>query len=165
MHMISHTSPQREMDGEYITRRVEQMYGPLNLPRGYFDYVDNDVFVSLSEREDRELFALTGRVDTIMRQAYIYAYEERYSTLQSFYPWLAQMRREYPYDEHFIARYDAIYDRDGAIKFIENNANTPGMQLESAYFADWLTPLGYTSHASRIRSGIIDFWKRQKDQR
>ena len=153
------------MDTQYVTEKVEAMYGDLNLPKDYFDYVDNEVFVSLSSEEDENLRTLVSRVDAIMRQAYIYAYEERYIRLDEYRPWLDRFRQEYPYDEHFIARYDAVFDQNGVIKFVENNANTPGMQLESMYFSEWLTPTGYTSHANRIRSSILDFWRRHRDEK
>ena len=165
MQIIPHISPQCEMSAQYITEKVEAMYGDLNLPKDYFDYVDNEVFVGFSSEEDENLRALVSRVDAIMRQAYMYAYEERYVRLDEFRPWLDRFRREYPYDEHFIARYDAVFDQTGVIKFVENNANTPGMQLESIYFSDWLTPTGYKSHADRIRSRIVDFWRQQRDER
>lgn len=165
MQITPHISPQREMDTQYVTEKVEALYGDLNLPKDYFDYVDNEVFVNLSSEEDENLRTLVSRVDAIMRQAYTYAYEERYIRLDEYRPWLDRFRQEYPYDEHFIARYDAVFDKNGVIKFVENNANTPGMQLESMYFSDWLTPAGYTSHANRIRSSILDFWRRKRDEK
>ena len=76
MQITPHISPQREMDTQYVTEKVEALYGNLNLPKDYFDYVDNEVFVSLSSEEDENLRTLVSRVDAIMRQAYIYAYEE-----------------------------------------------------------------------------------------
>lgn len=165
MHIIPHTAPQRDISHHEITERVESLYGPLYLPKGYFDYVDREVFVSLSQEQERAIATLMGRIDAIMLQVYDYAYRDRYEHLAPYHPWLESFRSLYPCDEHFIARYDLIFDREGVIKCIENNANTPGMQLESIFFTEWLTPQGYTSHAAKIRDSIRAFWQRIRAER
>jgi len=54
-------------------------------------------------------------------------------------------------------------DESSTLKFLETNANTPGMQFESHYPAQILTPVGYDNQSENLIKYIENWWRIRRD--
>ncbi len=130
----------------------------------HFEYIDTKTFISVSQKEYQEMNDIVSQVNRIFRKAYTYYFDELSENLKDFVGFHRYFRQEFPLDEYFIARYDILMDEHGTLKFLETNANTPGMICESHYPARILTPEWHENQNENIINYTKNWWKVRKEK-
>jgi glutathionylspermidine synthase len=116
----------------------------------YFEYIDTKSFVEMSEQEWCRFSNAVESVNQVFLKAYHFYLENLEKNLPDFMPFHAIIRSALPLDEYAIGRYDILVDQSGEFRFLETNANTPGMTVESHYPAAELCPPGYRNISENL---------------
>ncbi len=130
----------------------------------HFEYIDTKTFISVSGDEYREMSTVVEKVNAVFTKAYRFYFENLSENLKDFIGFHSLFREGFPYDEEFIARYDIMKDTQWVLKFLETNANTPGMICESHYPARMLTPEWHNNQNENIIEYTKTWWQTRKEQ-
>jgi hypothetical protein len=144
---------------EKIFEEFQKVYAIEGLDPNYFEYLDTKTFVGFEKAEFDELKIIVRAVNGIFCKAYSWYWEDLARNLPEFSRIHEYFRKEFPFDEYFIARYDVLIDVHGEYKFLETNANTPGLITESNRPSTMFLPEGWNNQAGELISYIRDFWK------
>jgi glutathionylspermidine synthase len=147
---------------EYWLNFFEQKYDFKEFAKNHFEYIDAKTFIEFSKEEQEKNNEIVRQVNTIFRHAYDFYFENFAKNLPEFSGFQEFFRKEFPYDEYFIGRYDIMIDQSRTLRFLETNANTPGMICESHYPARALTPHGYMNQSENLIRYTRDWWADQK---
>lgn len=104
----------------------------------------------MSSKEWKDFSTAVESVNQIFLKAYGFYLENLEQNLPDFMPFHGIIRDALPLDEYAIGRYDVLVDTAGEFRFLETNANTPGMTVESHYPASELCPNGYTNVSENL---------------
>lgn len=149
-------------DYKYLEDFFLKEYDLDKLEKDYFKYIDFDYFIRASKEENEELLWIISSVDKIILKAYDFYYENLEENLQRFYPFLRYFRKKYPVDEHFVWRYDILIDKDWIYKFLETNANTPGIITEIYNIARLQKPVWYINQWDKYAKYTKKFFEKYK---
>ncbi len=147
---------------EYWLNFFEQKYDFKEFAKNHFEYIDAKTFIEFSKEEQEKNNEIVRQVNAIFRHAYDLYFEDFAKNLPEFSGFQEFFRKEFPYDEYFIGRYDIMIDQSRTLRFLETNANTPGMICESHYPARALTPPGYINQSENLIRYTRDWWAAQK---
>lgn len=128
----------------------------------HFEYIDARTFIEFSREEYEANNEIVRQVNGIFRKAYDFYFRDFETNLPEFRGFKEFFQKEFPYDEYFIGRYDIMIDQSRTLRFLETNANTPGMICESHYPARQLTPDGYTNQSENLIRYTRDWWQAKK---
>lgn len=134
-----------------------------DFPKNHFDYIDTTTYIACTEQEMKDMNTIVRSVNGIFRKWYDFYFENLDTNLPDFIGYHPYFRKDFPYEEYFIGRYDILIDASGTLKFLETNANTPGMQFESHHPAQILTPPGYTNQSANLIQYIENWWRTRRD--
>jgi glutathionylspermidine synthase len=151
--------PDNRYDKQKIYDELQATYAIEGLDPNYFEYLDTKTFVGFEKAEFEELQAIVRSVNGIFRKAYSWYWDDLARNLPEFSRIHEYFRKEFPYDEYFIARYDVLIDVHGEYKFLETNANTPGLITESNRPSAMFLPEGWDNQAGGLIEYVRDFWK------
>ncbi len=151
-------------DKKKIYDELQATYAIEGLDPNYFEYLDTKTFVGFEKAEFEELKTIVRAVNGIFRQAYSWYWDDLARNLPEFSRIHDYFRKEFPYDEYFIARYDVLIDIHGEYKFLETNANTPGLITESNRPSTMFLQEGWGNQAGELISYIRDFWKAKMEK-
>lgn len=111
-----------------LQHHFEKKYS-LTLPKNYFEYNPTDEVLILSKEYFKEIQDITKEVDSIFLQAYqfyIMEIEKNLTWENSFF--IPYLKNKFIIKNYLIGRYDvAIEQETWNLKFLEFNANTPGL--------------------------------------
>jgi glutathionylspermidine synthase len=130
----------------------------------HFEYIDTKTFIEFSKDEYEFNNEIVRQVNGIFRKAYDFYFQDFESNLPEFSWFKEFFRKEFPYNEYFIGRYDIMIDESKTLRFLETNANTPGMICESHYPARQLTPIGHTNQSENLILYTRDWWQAKKTE-
>jgi glutathionylspermidine synthase len=114
--------------------------------------------------EYKEMNSIVEAVNAIFRRAYWYYFDSLPENLKDFVGFHPYFKEEFPYDDYFIGRYDIMIDEQWTLKFLETNANTPGMICESYHPARILTPEGHTNQNENVVEYTKSWWQERKNK-
>ncbi|MBP9779783.1 glutathionylspermidine synthase family protein [Candidatus Gracilibacteria bacterium] len=130
----------------------------------HFDYIDTKTFIEFSKEELELNNEIVRKVNEIFRKAYAFYFENFEKNLPEFSGFKDLFRVDFPYNEYFIARYDIMIDESRTLRFLETNANTPGMICESHYPARLLNPPGYSNQSEKLIEYTKSWWQKKKEE-
>lgn len=132
--------------------------------KNHFDYIDTKTFIEFAKEELETNNEIVRKVNGIFRKAYSYYFESFEKNLPEFSGFKHFFSESFPYDDYFIARYDIMIDESRTLRFLETNANTPGMICESHYPAFLLNPPWYTNQSEQLIEYTKAWWKKKKEE-
>lgn len=118
---------------EYWLNFFEKKYHFKEFAKNHFEYIDAKTFIEFSPEENENNNKIVKQVNGIFKKAYPLYFRDFEANLPEFSGFKGFFRKDFPYDEYFIGRYDIMIDQSKTLKFLETNANTPGMICESHY--------------------------------
>lgn len=147
---------------EYWLNFFQKKYQFKEFAKNHFEYIDAKTFIEFSPEEYEKNNEIVRQVNTIFKKAYPLYFRDFEANLPEFSGFKGFFRKDFPYNEYFIGRYDIMIDQSRTLKFLETNANTPGMICESHYPARWLTPRGYGNQSEKLIEYTRDWWLAKK---
>lgn len=164
---ISNFSPEikERFPAIFWHKKVGEYSDMTGVPEDNFDYMDTRTFVDFSEKEWEKFQHIVSNVNKIFLKAYNWYFQDFEKNLLDFLPYKSYFRPYFPLDEQFIARYDIMLDADGTPKFLETNANTPGMITESYLPSRFLTPDNYYNQSDNYINHTKDWWRQKKQEK
>lgn len=127
----------------------------------YFRYMDYENVVEFSKEEYREFMDILARGNAIFVKAYEFYRKDLVKNLPDFAFMEPFFAKKFPLGEYFLGRYDVIREAGtGIYKFLETNANTPGMITESCHVSKYLFPEGYHNSGADLRKYIQSIFAR-----
>jgi hypothetical protein len=107
----------------------------------YFRYMDYESIVEFSRAEYDEFMDILAQGNAIFVKAYEFYRKDLAKNLPDFAFMDTLFAEKFPLTEYFLGRYDVIREAGtGIYKFLETNANTPGMITESCHVSQYLYP-------------------------
>lgn len=130
--------------------------------KNYFEYVICDEALIFSDDFYEHLQKTTSIIDNIFLQSYEYYIQEiekNTSFDMSFF--IEYLKKSFPRESYLIARYDVAIDiHSKKLKFLEINANTPGMITDINDIAKFLRPEWYKNISSWFQKYIKTKFKK-----
>lgn len=103
--------------------------------------MDYENIVKFSQAEYTEFMDILTRGNAIFVKAYEFYRKDLIKNLPDFAFMEPLFADKFPLDTYFLGRYDIIREAGtGIYKFLETNANTPGMITESCHVSKYLYP-------------------------
>ncbi len=136
MHLQSY-KPKNNI--ESLQTIFETKYQLEDFEARYFRYMDYENIVEFSASEYKEFMNILARGNAIFAKAYEFYRKDLSSNLPDFAFMEPLFSDTFPLDDYFIGRYDVIREAGTlTYKFLETNANTPGMITESCQVSRYL---------------------------
>lgn len=138
-------------DNNFFQEYFSKKYNLNHLERDYFKYIDYENILFFESTEYKELSELTIKINEIFKKAYCFYFENFSNNLPEF-----SLFKKYfsdKYLNHFIWRYDVLLDLEGNHKFIELNANTPGL-ITDVYD---ISKLNKPNNLENISENLIEY--------
>ncbi len=138
MHLQSYTPAHTT---ESLQTIFEEKYQLEDFEDRYFRYMDYDNVVEFSREEYAEFMDILAKGNVIFVKAYEFYRKNLTKNLPDFAFMEPLFAKKFPLGEYFLGRYDVIREAEtGIYKFLETNANTPGMITESCNVSKYLFP-------------------------
>jgi glutathionylspermidine synthase len=103
--------------------------------------MDYESIVEFSRAEYDEFMDILAQGNAIFVKAYEFYRKDLAKNLPDFAFMDTLFAEKFPLTEYFLGRYDVIREAGtGIYKFLETNANTPGMITESCQVSQYLSP-------------------------
>lgn len=151
-HIFTRKIPQKYSIQD-LQHHFETKYN-LKLPEKYFEYNLTDEILVLDENYFKEIQAITKEVDAIFVQAYQFYIEEIEKNLaweNSLF--IEYLKTKFFTKEYLIGRYDVLIEKETwNLKFLEFNANTPGLITDINDVSQLLKPKWFSNIS-------WNFWK------
>lgn len=142
----------------------KEKYGFTDFHPNHFEYIDAKTFFSFSRADYEENSLIVQKVNAVFRKAYNFYFQDFEKNLPDFLGFKHYFQKDFPYDDYFIGRYDIMIDASGTLRFLETNANTPGMICESHFPAALLTPAGYINQSEKLIQYTKDWWREKREK-
>lgn len=126
---------------ESLQTTFESLYDLTDFEDQYFRYMDYENIVEFSPAEYEEFMDMLARGNAIFVKAYEFYRKDLVRNLPDFAFMEDLFTETFPLDQYFLGRYDVIREAGtGTYKFLETNANTPGMITETCHVSKFLHP-------------------------
>lgn len=146
---------------ESLQTIFEEKYGLEDFEDWYFRYMDYENIVEFSKEEYREFMDILSQGNVIFVKAYEFYRKDLAQNLPDFAFMEPLFAEKFPLSEYFLGRYDVIREAGtGIYKFLETNANTPGMITESCHVSKYLSPGWYHNSWADLRKYIQSIFAR-----
>lgn len=146
---------------ESLQSIFENKYELEDFENRYFRYMDYDNIVEFSKEEYAEFMDILSKGNAIFVKAYEFYRKDLLKNLPDFAFMEPLFAKKFPLGEYFLGRYDIIREEGtGIYKFLETNANTPGMITESCHVSKYLFPEGYYNSGADLRKYIQSIFAR-----
>lgn len=146
---------------ESLQAIFESKYELDDFEHRYFRYMDYENIVEFSQEEYDEFMDILARGNAIFVKAYEFYRKDLVKNLPDFAFMQSLFSDTFPLDTYFLGRYDVICESGtGIYKFLETNANTPGMITESCHVSRYLFPEGYKNSWADLRTYIQSIFAR-----
>jgi len=149
-----------KFDYMYFQQYFSQKYKLNHLEKDYFKYIDYENILVIEDRGYTKLSKITTEINQIFKEAYEIYFKEIDSNLPEFSYFKKYFSSKYV--EHFIWRYDVLFDTDWNYKFIELNANTPGLITDIYDIASLNKPEEFENISEKLVSYIRDIFLKYK---
>ncbi len=128
--------------------------------------MDYENIVEFSQTEYIEFMDILKKGNSIFKKAYEFYRKDLVNNLPDFAFMEAFFFDKFPLWEYFIGRYDIIREAGtGIYKFLETNANTPGMITESCHVSQYFSPEGYYNSGLNLRKYIQTIFARHSGKK
>ena len=146
---------------ESLQTIFEEKYTLEDFEDRYFRYMDYESIVEFSPIEYAEFMDILGKGNAIFVKAYEFYRKDLAKNLPDFAFMEPFFSETFPLWEYFLGRYDVIREAGtGTYKFLETNANTPGMITESCHVSQYLSNEWYHSSGADLRHYIQSIFAR-----
>lgn len=116
-----------QKDKDFLQDFFQKKY-ETKLASDYFNYIDYENIVVFSSKYLDEIYKITSEIDKIMIKSYKFYLENLEQNLENEFSLFWDFLWDFRVEDYLIWRYDVIIEKQTKkLKFIELNANTPGM--------------------------------------
>lgn len=116
-----------QKDKDFLQDFFQKKY-ETKLVSDYFNYIDYENIVVFSSKYLDEIYKITSEIDKIMIKSYKFYLENLEQNLENEFSLFWDFLWDFRVEDYLIWRYDVIIEKQTKkLKFIELNANTPGM--------------------------------------
>lgn len=125
----------------------------------YFNYIDYENIVVFSSKYLDEIYKITSEIDKIMIKSYKFYLENLEQNLENEFSLFWDFLWDFRVEDYLIWRYDVIIEKQTKkLKFIELNANTPGMITDIYHISQIEKENIYNNINSNFSDYIKDFF-------
>jgi len=149
------------LNSDFLSKHFEKKCGSL-IMENYFEYVMCDEALVFSNDFFEHIKSLTHNIDNIFLKWYqIYINEIEKNLSPEMYFFVDYLKNNFSLNDYLIARYDVAIEKETKkLKFLEINANTPGMITDINDIATFLRPKWYRNISSWFKTYIKEKFKK-----
>lgn len=149
---------QLQKDKNFLQDFFQKKY-ETKLVSDYFNYIDYENIVVFSSKYLDEIYKITSEIDKIMIKSYKFYLENLEQNLENEFSLFWDFLWYFRVEDYLIWRYDVIIEKQTKkLKFIELNANTPGMITDIYHISQIEKENIYNNINSNFSDYIKDFF-------